>query len=190
MKSARTIIHFYYLEYIQHIKVCPRRHKGDPIFCSWWPVALILLANWNSGQFWGGEMAVSVLFKIFSRKFELTLAFSQLLAVIQNYGSDPGAVFKLKPFFKKKKKIHWSFQIFEFLNKNLNSKDIRRICFSYSFCLFLSLLHSITVTWSLREKEIKSSTSVRALWKEVFHFGMRRREQHGSIFAHWTAWNK
>lgn len=48
-------------------------------------------------------MAVSVLFKIVSRKFELTLAFSQLLSVIQNDGSDPGAVFKTETIFKKKK---------------------------------------------------------------------------------------
>lgn len=39
-------------------------------------------------------MGISVLLKIFSRKFELTLAFSQLLSIIKNYGSDPGAAFK------------------------------------------------------------------------------------------------
>lgn len=42
----------------------------------------------------GVEMGISVLLKIFSRKFELTLAFSQLLSIINNYGNDPGAAFK------------------------------------------------------------------------------------------------
>lgn len=123
---------------------------------------------------------------MFSRKFELTLTFLQLLSVIQNYGSDLGASFKPKTILSKEEKIHRSIQIFA-LKKNLNSKDLRRICFSCSFYLFLSLLYSITVKWSLREKKIKINNCMRGLWKEVFHFGVKRRELHLSVFAHWTA---
>lgn len=63
-------------------------------------------------------MAVSVLFKIVSRKFELTLAFSQLLSVIQNDGSDPGAVFKTETIFKKKKKF---IEVSKYLNSSIKT---------------------------------------------------------------------
>lgn len=64
-------------------------------------------------------------------------------------------------FKQTSKKVHWSIQIFEILSKYLNSKNLRGICFSCAFYLFLSLLHSPVVKWSSREKEIKSTNSVR-----------------------------
>lgn len=90
--------------------------------------------------------------------------FSQQQSVISNYGSDPGAALEVGTSLLRKKtktKIHRSIQIFEILSKNLDFKELRRICFLYSFYFFLSVLHSIARNWSLQEKEIKSTNSVR-----------------------------
>ena len=82
-------------------------------------------------------------------------------------------------FKQTSKKVHWSIQLFEILNKYLNSKNLRRICFSCSFYLFLSLLHSPAVKWSLREKDIKSTNSVRG----------PRSPSPRRFSARWTVWN-
>lgn len=71
----------------------PRCHKGDLILVMI-TSGIDFACQLELRTVLQGEMGISVFLKIFSRKFELTLAFSQLLSIIKNYGSDPGAALK------------------------------------------------------------------------------------------------